>query len=233
MATVLYELAGADPALRFSPYCWRTRMALAHKDLTVRTIPWRFTEKQALAFSGQARVPVLKDGNKTVADSWDIATYLEQKYDDRPSLFGCEMGHAHAHFINAWADMVLMPAVGRLIVRDVFDVLDPKDRAYFRKSREERYGAKLEQVQAGREERLPEFRKMLDPLRRALGEEEWLGGEDGPSYADYIVFGVFQWARCVSKFELLAQDDVLAVWRERMLELFGGLARSAKTVADL
>ncbi len=230
MAIVMYDLAGADAALRFSPYCWRIRMALAHKDLTVRTIPWRFTEKQALPASAQGRVPVLKDGNKVVADSWAIAGYLEERYDDRPSLFGGEMAQAHARFINSWTDLILNPAVARLIVRDVLDVLDPKDKAYFRKAREERFGMKLEQVQAGREQRIEEFHTLLAPLRQVLAAEEWLGGEDGPSYADYIVFGTFMWARCSSRFELLAGDDPLIPWRERMLDLFDGMARGAKTV---
>jgi glutathione S-transferase len=232
MAIVMHDLAGADPALRFSPYCWRVRMALAHKDVAVRTIPWRFADKQAIAFSGQARVPVIKDGNKVVSDSWAIATYLEERYDDRPSLFGCEMGHAHALFLNAWADGVMGPAIARLIIRDVFDILDSKDRAYFRKSREERFGMKLEQVQAGREERLPEFRGLLEPVRTVLKAQEWLGGGDGPSYGDYIIFGNLQWARCASRFELLASDDPITAWRERMLDLFGGLARSARIVGS-
>ena len=73
MAIVMHDLAGADPALRFSPYCWRTRMALAHKGLAVETIPWRFTDKAALAFSGQERVPVIRDGDTVVSDSWTIA----------------------------------------------------------------------------------------------------------------------------------------------------------------
>ena len=30
----LYELAGADPARVFSPFCWRIRMALAAKGLS-------------------------------------------------------------------------------------------------------------------------------------------------------------------------------------------------------
>jgi glutathione S-transferase len=227
----MHELAGADPALRFSPYCWRIRMALAHKDLPARTVPWRFSDKQALAFSGQGRVPVIKDGSKVVSDSWAIAAYLEERYDDRPSLFGCEMGHAHALFLNAWTDEVMHPAIARLIVRDVYDVLDPKDRPYFRKSREERFGMKLDQVQAGREERLPAFRASLSPLRTVLAKQEWFGGTDGPSYADYIVFGAFMWPRCISRFELLAADDPLAAWRSRMLDLFGGLARKAPTAA--
>jgi glutathione S-transferase len=227
MAIVMHDLAGADPALRFSPYCWRIRMALAHKDLPVRTVPWRFSDKQALAFSGQGRVPVIKDGSKVVSDSWAIATYLEERYDDRPTLFGCEMGHAHALFINSWTDEVMQPAVARLIVRDIVDVLDPKDRPYFRKSREERFGMKLDQVQAGRDQRVTEFRASLAPLRTTLARQEWFGGKDGPSYADYIVFGAFMWARCTSRFELLATDDPLRAWRSRMLDLFGGLARAA------
>jgi hypothetical protein len=39
---------GEDTARRFSPFCWRIRVALAHKGLTVETIPWRFTEKAAI-----------------------------------------------------------------------------------------------------------------------------------------------------------------------------------------
>jgi glutathione S-transferase-like protein len=39
MTLRLYDLAGADPNRRFSPYCWRIRLALAHKRLPVETIP--------------------------------------------------------------------------------------------------------------------------------------------------------------------------------------------------
>jgi Glutathione S-transferase, N-terminal domain len=53
MTLRLYYLAGAEPERRFSPYCWRIRLALAHKNLPVETIPWRFTEKAEIAASGQ------------------------------------------------------------------------------------------------------------------------------------------------------------------------------------
>jgi glutathione S-transferase len=88
MTLGLFDLAGAEPERRFSPYCWRIRMALAHKNLPVETIPWRFTDKAEIAASGQASVPVLADGNHWVADSWTIANYLEDKFPDSPSLFG-------------------------------------------------------------------------------------------------------------------------------------------------
>jgi glutathione S-transferase len=102
-----------------------------------------------------------------------------------------------------------------------------KDKAYFRKTREERFGATLEAFQSGREERLPAFRQSLQPLRNLLEAQPFLGG-DKPLYADYIVFGGFQWARCISSFKLLDPDDPVAAWRERMLDLFGGLARASR-----
>ena len=88
MTMKLFDLAGAESDRRFSPYCWRTKLALAHKGLIVETIPWRFTDTDAIAMSGQGRVPVLLDGDKVVSDSWAIANYLEDSYQDRPSLFG-------------------------------------------------------------------------------------------------------------------------------------------------
>ena len=230
MAIVMYDLAGADPALRFSPYCRRIRMALAHKGLAVETVPWRFTEKAVLAFSGQGRVPVIRDGDAVVSDSWSIAEYLEATYPDRPSLFGGATGRAHARFINSWADGVILGGIARLIVRDLLDVVDPKDRTYFRESREARFGMSLEAVQQGRETRVADFRaSLLLPVRLVLGRQKWLGG-DTPSYADHIIFGTLQWPRCVSRFELVAADDPIAAWRERMLDLFDRLARKAPTV---
>ena len=88
MSIVMYDLAGADPALRFSPYCWRTRFALAHKGLPVETVPWRFTERDAIAFSGQAKVPVIQDDGKVVHDSWSIAEYLEALVPTPSRWFG-------------------------------------------------------------------------------------------------------------------------------------------------
>jgi glutathione S-transferase len=227
MSIVMHDLAGADPDLRFSPYCWRTRFALAHKGLPVETVPWRFTETGALAFSGQGRVPVIRDGERVVNDSWSIAEYLEDTHPT-PAIFGCAIGRAHAQFINAWADSVLVPGLVRFIVRDLLDVIDPKDKPYFRASREARFGMTLDQVQSGREDRLPAFRDSLLPVRLVLRRQDWLSGP-APGYADHIVAGTLMWPRCASRFPLLAEDDPVAIWFGRMLDQYGGLGRIAKT----
>src|SRR5947207_15493321 len=86
MAIKLYDLAGAEDDRRFSPYCWRVKMALKHKGLDFETVPWRFTEKEALAPYKSATVPVLVDGSNSVYDSWAIALYLDEVYpSDRKS----------------------------------------------------------------------------------------------------------------------------------------------------
>jgi glutathione S-transferase len=231
MKITMYDLAGADTSLRFSPYCWRAKLALAHKALSYETIPWRFTEGAGLtAATGAQKVPAMLFGDERVHDSWTIAGYLETAYADRPSLFGGAGGLAHARFINAWADSVMIPGIARLIVRDVWAVLAPQDQAYFRSSREGRFGATLEAVVAGRDQSVAEFRAALTPLRLVLRNQAWFGGEQ-PSYADYIVFGGLQWARCVSEFALLAADDPLGAWFERVLDLFDGLGRKAICIA--
>lgn len=222
----LYDLAGAEDDRRFSPYCWRVKLALAHKGLPVETIPWRFTEKDRIALSGQDRVPVLVDGDKWIADSWTIACYLEDTYPDHPSLFGGAAGRALSRFYVGWTDGVLQAAMVRLIVRDIFDHLHPKDREYFRRSREERFGKTLEAVVADRDKNLAAFRAALLPLRLTLKNQPFLGGAE-PLQADYIVFGAFQWARTISAFPLLEKDNVIYAWRERLLDLYGGLARQA------
>src|ERR1700740_2999115 len=87
MSLKLFELVGTDEQRPFSPFCWRTRMALAHKGLSAESIPWCFTEKDAIAPHNSEKVPVLIDDETSVADSWAIANYLEDTYSDRPSLF--------------------------------------------------------------------------------------------------------------------------------------------------
>ena len=226
MAITMYDLCGAEPDRRFSPFCWRARMALAHKGLEVETIPWRFTEKDKLPAPNAGRVPVIVDGGRVVHDSTAIAEYLEDRYADRPSLFGGETGRALTRFVQNWTDTVVLNNLIRLVLVDIHGHLDPEDQAYFRQDREKRFGAPLEEVVRDREARLPAFRASLDPLRRTVGRQDFVCGT-APAYADYIVFGAFQWARAISGFELLDADDPVRAWRGRMLDLFNGLARRA------
>ena len=201
-------------------------MALAHKGLSAQSIPWCFTEKEAIAPHKSDKVPVLLDGDIAVVDSWVIANYLEDCYPDRPSLFGGEGGRAMARMLNWWGDVTIVGGMFPLIVADIPGHLKPVDAAYFRKSREARFGKPLEEVTANRDKAVEGFRKSLDPLRLTLRTQPCLGGA-APNYADYIVFGPFQWARVVSPFKLLEESDPVYAWRERLLDAFDGMARNS------
>ena len=231
MAITMYDLCGAEADRRFSPFCWRTRMALAHKGIDVETVPWRFTEKDRLPTPNAGRVPVIVDGDRIVHDSTAIADYLEERYADRPTLFGGTTGRALTRFVQNWTDTVVLNNLIRLVLVDIHAHLGPEDRDYFRQDREKRFGASLEDVVKDREARLPAFRAGLDPLRRTVARQDFLGGT-APTYADYIVFGAFQWARAISRFELLAADDPVRAWRSRMLDLYGGLARRSPAYGE-
>lgn len=226
MTLKMYDLAGADPLLRFSPYCWRTKMALAHKGLAVETIPWRFTDKDAIAASGQGRVPVLLDGDRVIADSWEIARYLDETYPDRPALFGSPDAEGAAFFLKRWTEGQLHPALVRLIVADIVKILHDKDVGYFRESREKALGAKLEDYCAEKEANLKRLHEVLTPFRLTVKDRTFLGGE-APAYGDYIVFGALQWARCSSPQDLLPEDDPVTRWFTAMLGLYDGLGAKA------
>jgi glutathione S-transferase len=226
MTLKLFELVGTDDRRPFSPYCWRTRMALAHKGLEAHSIPWRFTEKSAIAPHGSEKVPVLLHGDGAVVDSWVIANYLEDNFPDRPSLFGGEGGRAACRMINSWGDIAVNGGMFPLVVADIPAHLGPVDADYFRKSREARLGKPLEQVKEARDAAVAGFRKSLEPMRQTLKTQRYLGG-DTPNYADYIVFGGFQWARVISPFKLLEPSDPIYAWRETLLDAFDGLARKS------
>jgi glutathione S-transferase len=68
--------------------------------------------------------------------------------------------------------------------------------------------------------------QVLEPLRQTLGAQPYLAG-DAPCYPDFIVFGAFQWARSISAIRLVESSDPIDGWRQRLLDAFDGLARSA------
>jgi glutathione S-transferase len=225
MSLVLYERL-CDDDRRPSPFCWRARLALAHKGLTPEIRAIKFSEGDKVAFSGQTKVPVLVDGQNVVHDSWTIACHLEDRNPDAPSLFGGPGGRAVTRLFNHWVDHSLEKALAPILIPYLLAVACPEDRAYYRQTREARFGLTVEQMTARRQAYVEALQPVLEPLRQRLAETSFLGG-DRPGYVDYLVFGDFQWARSVCDRDLLGPEDKsLHAWRSTMLDLFGGLARS-------
>ncbi|WP_298283959.1 glutathione S-transferase N-terminal domain-containing protein [Acidocella sp.] len=220
MSRILYDLAGEDESLRFSPYCWRAKMALAHKNLAYDTQPWRFSDKDQIAFSGQGKVPVLVDGSTIVADSQLIADYLEEAYPHEPSLYGDAPGRSLTFFVKSWTERVLHRAIALIVLPDIHAKLAPRDRAYFRATREAAFKRTLEDIATHRHEAQIALATILQPLHATLEQQPFIAG-DSPNYADHIIFGALAWGRLISSTPLFEANDPLARWMDAVLETYG------------
>lgn len=219
MTTILYELVGDDSRKKFSPHCWKSRLALAHKGINFESCPIRFTEKEKIAFSGQQLVPVLTSNGQTITDSWDIACYLENQYPDQASLFNDEAGKALAASINEWCNNDLLPHIVPIVIGDVYQIIADKDKAYFRESREQRLGVSLEEVAAKKAIGIAGLRRELDKIRELLSLQTYIGGQQ-PSYGDICLLGMFMWIACVSDVAFLDEYDIVNQWFQHMLEQY-------------
>lgn len=227
MPMILYGLCGEDPSVHFSPHVWKVIMALRHKGLDYELCPVPFTEIPKLEGGFSPTVPLLRDGDTLVRDSFDIALHLEKFYPEAPSLFGGEGGQAMARFVEGFSQTVLHPVITKIAVADIHNLLAPADRVYFRKTREARLSQTLEELASNRFTEAAEFPRKLEPIRHTLKFQPWLGG-DGPLFADYILFGAFQWARVTASVDILKADDPVRAWFERCLDLHGGIGRSVR-----
>ncbi|AZO08921.1 MULTISPECIES: glutathione S-transferase family protein [unclassified Mesorhizobium] len=230
MTIMLYDLVGHDAQRPFSPHCWKAKMALAHKRLEVNQLPTRFLEVPKVEGGVSKTVPVIRDGERVVADSFAIALYLDEAYPERPTLFGGEGGKAMARFIERWSQLTIHPFITSVALLDLHGMQDEANAAYFRENREQRFGKRLEEVVAGRDAGITGFRASLEPLRSMLTYQPFLGGAS-PLFADYIVFGALQWGRIASPYRLLDEGDSVAQWFERCLDLHGGIGRQVAAAA--
>jgi len=228
----LYELCGADRDLCYSPFVWRVIMCLHHKGLNFEREPLKFLELPNILTQEPKKVPVLVDEGRQISDSFEIVKYLEETYPDKPVFTGTDNPLSPENIeklrtITLWVDRTVCGGLFPMLVKDIHDAQDTENQLYFRKSREERLGSTLEACHEKRGGQLEGFRASLEPLREHLKGHMFLDGA-APGWYDYCVFGTFQWARVISNFEVLSEKDDLYLWRERMLDLYDGVARKAK-----
>ena len=222
----LYDLV-IDNGCSISPYVWRIKYALAHKGVSYDAVPVGFVDIPGILGGGFKTVPVLEADDRVIGDSWAIADFLDQAYPERP-LFTSAQHRALVRFFDTWFLSEVARRMFGLCVKDIHDRCRPQDQAYFRQSRERSLGGQsLEAFTAGREERTPELREALSPLRHTLSTSPWICGDD-PGYADYIVLGGFLWIGSVTSLPPLQADDLLTGWLERGFDLYGGLGRDPR-----
>jgi glutathione S-transferase len=95
-----------------SPYVRKVCLCLAAKQLDYQLeIVLPFNQPPwFLALNPLGRIPALKDGDLTLADSSVICQYLEEKYTDHMSLLGLNAEqHAKVRWLEKYADYELAP----------------------------------------------------------------------------------------------------------------------------
>ncbi len=227
MALKLYELCGADNNNLFSPHCWKLRLAVEHKGLEYEVIPTPFTAIAGTEGGPKRTVPVMRDGDTVMHESFAIAKYLEETYPDRPSLFGGAGGEAMTEFVIQWSQRNVHPAVVKLCLMDIYNGLAPADQAFFRETREKVFGMTLEEFDAKFPKDSKDLTAALAPLEAVLKKQPYLGGES-PVFADYVVFGPLQWLRVVTTRDV-GPEGAVAEWFDRLLDMYDGVGRKAIT----
>ena len=220
----LYDLQLAS-GCTISPFVWATKYALAHKGFDINIVPGGFTGILERTGGRSERLPVIEDDGEFILDSWVIAEYLDETYPDRPTLIGDPGIKPLTEFVEGW---LWRTAIGPWFSCFIIDYRDrslPQDHEYVTTTRETMLGGrKLEDVSAGREDRLPQVPPTLEPFRQLLKANKWLGG-DAPNYADYRALAVFLWTASVAGTPPLTEDDPLRDWLDRGFDLYGGLGR--------
>ncbi|MGZ5792197.1 MAG: beta-etherase, partial [Croceibacterium sp.] len=171
------------------------------------------------------RLPAIVDDGQWVLDSWGIVEYLDEKYPDRPMLIPHPSVAIVTRALDAWFWGVATGPWMRCNCVSYRDLANPEDHEYITYSREKMLGKTLEEMQEGYEDRLPQISAALEPLRIALREARYLGG-DTPNYADYRILGSILFTASVCKNSpVLADDDPLRPWIDSLLDMYGGLGR--------
>ena len=230
MTIQIYELCGADPKHLFSPHCWKVRMAVAHKGLPWETIPVPFTKVASTEGGESRRIPVIRDGEKVIEESYEIAKYLEANYPDKPSLFGGEGGEALSLQIINWSQVSLHPEVAKLCLMDIHNSLAPVDQEFFRTSREKMFGCTLEEFSSKHPKNAEALNKALAPLELTLKKQPYIGGS-APLFADYVAFGALQWLNTTSSVDYLSGNTKVSSWFDSLLDMYDGLGRKGKVAA--
>jgi glutathione S-transferase len=141
----LYELV-LENGRSASPFVWRIRYALAHKGVPCETVPVGFTEVSRIMGGRFKTVPVIEHGDTAMAESWDIAEYLDRTFPSAPAF---DVHNAARPEDRAY---------------------------FRRSREEYLKGVTLEEFTADRVSRLPMLRDALAPLRAHLSRYDFLGG---------------------------------------------------------
>ncbi|KZV63655.1 hypothetical protein PENSPDRAFT_616282 [Peniophora sp. CONT] len=191
-----------------SPNAWKTRYTLNYKGIPYKTTFVNFVDiKPTLQEAGippsegeAYTVPAIidhKTGQK-LSESARIAGYLDAAYPETPAVFPASTREAQITFMKTIGAPLLYAAFP-IILLDTFNGLDEKDKEYWRRTREARFGAPLEAIVPKGERltaALAAVGATLDNAAKEIakhaGEGALFFGGDAPSFADITLAAAFK-----------------------------------------
>lgn len=144
-----------------SPFCQKTRIVLAEKDLSYETVPVDLKageqkRPEFLKLNPFGKVPVLIDDEMIVYDSTIINEYLEDEYPHPPLLPSDSSARARVRTFEDYADIAFIPVTGIIMTE-------------LRKPEGERDGEKLANARQ-------QVQRMLAVIDGSLAGRQWLAG---------------------------------------------------------
>ncbi|EPQ53556.1 hypothetical protein GLOTRDRAFT_63138 [Gloeophyllum trabeum ATCC 11539] len=224
----LYDLEGRTRP--WSPHAFIVRMILNYKGVPYETIYISFpdirpTIQKLDPNHEQYTIPFLVDHYKrvTVVDSVEIAGYLEAQCPMTPSVLpGGIQPLCSFWYKDFLHPKVLVPMLKLLLAPVCNGVLDHRGAEYWRRTREKRFGMRLEEM-AGTEERWTQLWETIDPelqrIGRALRSNKhcYLLGST-PSYPDFSFCAALAWAQVADerlfKKILAAHPAIWQLWQK-------------------
>ncbi|KAJ7065898.1 hypothetical protein B0H15DRAFT_1028091 [Mycena belliarum] len=211
---IFYDIPSTAPGCAWSPNTWKIRYAFNLKGLPYKTTWIEYPDIADLCKSIGAEptmirkdgspyysLPVIKDPNTgaVVSDSARIADYLDATYPNLPKLMpaGTETLQRGFRVAAESATDPLTPYV----IPAVAHILHPRSKEYFVRTREERFGKKLEDVVPTGEAHDVAWKALEAGYAKINGwttpGSPFVMG-DTVSYADLVIAAELQW--CLKAF---------------------------------
>ncbi|KAF8074134.1 hypothetical protein FPV67DRAFT_788840 [Lyophyllum atratum] len=232
-----YDIPSTIPDQAWSPNTWKTRYSLNYKGLPYKTVwieyPDIAAHSQKLGTAptdvkGDAphyTLPAIYDPNTktTLADSALIAEYLDATYPDTPKLFPPGT-HALQHaFLSAFSPS--LGALWQFALPATHTILNPASEEYFRRTREQVFGKKMEDIPptgSARDEEWAKVKAGFDTVNGWLEKGKangpyFLGKE--PAFVDFVVASFILWFKKIWGADSSQWKDIMS-WNEGRWESF-------------
>ncbi|KAL5532181.1 hypothetical protein ACEPAF_5745 [Sanghuangporus sanghuang] len=225
-----YDIPSKLPGKAWSPNTFKTRISLKYKGVPYKTewVEYPDIEPTLKKLSGAPTskkddgrdhytLPAIHDSatGRVITDSTKIAEYLDATYPDKPLLFppGSRASVATLEYVFMQTIAKLSP----ILLPESNYRLNESSEAYFRSTREQSFGKKLEELAPtglARDAIWKEVKEGLDRLAEFYdknGEDKLFYLADTFSFADAVVIGFLLWIKIILGVDS-AEWKALASW---------------------